>query len=477
MKICLSLLCLILSVISISAQNITLISTGNGVTKENATENALINALEQAFTTFVSDDMSLFNDQFVRNEIAKTSTGNVRSSKELYTVKKANSFDVTVSATIAVNKLIDYAKSHGSATEIASQTYDIDKLTYDLKKRNEAEALDNLLIILNKSGGNLFSGDIDALKAEKKGDKYIVPIDIIVYTNDNFLKFKDLLFETLSALSLSAQEFEYYDRSGEKYYMISKKMYPNQGDGKYINQLKNEFFYLRNDRNVIEKFLDQVTQILDRSFRNVKITEIGESGKSAFIAPGELKFSVILNHGNFADDKSHKDDGAKSYFVIGPMTPLTVYGERIPDMYAPQELRFERNHKLYSGKVYMEYPSNDAVKKVKGYEVIPSIRQNGINEMYLTDEGKMELFLISNKIQYTHENGEIRIPLKYYPDIIIDCEKKIFTSPDLKIEYTEIVSDSKGCVIKQGGSPKASFTKSKVKVNLRNGSSETYKYK
>ena len=57
--------------------NITLIVTGNGPTKESATDNALRSAIRQTYELLVSADTSLLRNEMVKNEIISTHLTNI----------------------------------------------------------------------------------------------------------------------------------------------------------------------------------------------------------------------------------------------------------------------------------------------------------------------------------------------------------------------------------------------------------------
>ena len=61
---------------------VKLVVTGDGETKEEATNNALRSAVEQAFGVFVSANTEILNDELVKDEIATVSSGNIKSYVE-----------------------------------------------------------------------------------------------------------------------------------------------------------------------------------------------------------------------------------------------------------------------------------------------------------------------------------------------------------------------------------------------------------
>lgn len=57
---------------------VTLVVTGQGITKDEAKQNALRSAIEQAFGTFVSSKTEILNDELVKDEIISVANGNIQ---------------------------------------------------------------------------------------------------------------------------------------------------------------------------------------------------------------------------------------------------------------------------------------------------------------------------------------------------------------------------------------------------------------
>ena len=72
----------VLNLFQMSAQRndeVTLVVSADGATKEEATKVALRSAIEQAYGTFVSANTTILNDEMVKDEIVTLSTGNVKT--------------------------------------------------------------------------------------------------------------------------------------------------------------------------------------------------------------------------------------------------------------------------------------------------------------------------------------------------------------------------------------------------------------
>ncbi|MBD5320254.1 MAG: hypothetical protein HDR89_07695 [Bacteroides sp.] len=144
-----TLLTAILSAMSISAesqQEVTLTVSSDGPTKEDATKNALRNAIEQAFGAFVSANTTILNDEIVKDEIVTVSNGSIKEYKEISAVQTSDRKHlVTLSATVSLPNLITYAKSHGSECEFAGNTFGMEMKLFELQTQNERKILENIL--------------------------------------------------------------------------------------------------------------------------------------------------------------------------------------------------------------------------------------------------------------------------------------------------------------------------------------------
>ena len=130
------------------SNEVTLVVSGEGPNKTEATALALRSAIEQAYGTFVSANTEILNDEIVRDEIATVASGNIKSYKEISSIQTTEGYYVTVQAVVSIGKLIEYSKSHGSSAEFAGQTFAMNIKMKKLNKENEAKALHNLILEL-----------------------------------------------------------------------------------------------------------------------------------------------------------------------------------------------------------------------------------------------------------------------------------------------------------------------------------------
>ena len=61
---------------------VTIVVSGDGATKSEATALALRSAIERTFGTFVSANTTILNDDLVQDEIVSITTGNIKKYEE-----------------------------------------------------------------------------------------------------------------------------------------------------------------------------------------------------------------------------------------------------------------------------------------------------------------------------------------------------------------------------------------------------------
>lgn len=144
-KVLLLLFLLLFTIDVISAKNeeVTLIVTSDGATKDEAVKNALRSAIEQTFGVFVSSNTDILNDELVRDEIATVSSGNIKKYRELSSIQTDKGISVTLEAVISIGKLISYANGKGAECEFDGESAFADMQLAKLYADNEAIVFQN----------------------------------------------------------------------------------------------------------------------------------------------------------------------------------------------------------------------------------------------------------------------------------------------------------------------------------------------
>ena len=305
--ICLMLTLVVSNVFSQSDSNgatddVTLVVSGNGANKEEATKVALRSAIEQVYGIFVSANTSIVNDELTKDEIVTISSGNIKSYEEIESLSTDNKTIVTLQATVSISKLVSYAKSKGASAEFAGSTFGMNMKMKELNRKNELAALDNLLVQVKAFLPSLFEREMvlaepklpddhferlnsldygterfyryakgDAMVVKRKqetvrsqlaqwlnSNSYLVTIKITYTANDNTQQLLEYILKTLNAISLSSEDLGEYQKVGLKW--------------STYNFMKNNFYFRNSitdinawNRNLVHAFYDYFTgfEILD----------------------------------------------------------------------------------------------------------------------------------------------------------------------------------------------------------------------
>lgn len=268
---------------------VTLVASGKASDSEKATTIALRSAIEQAYGTFVSANTTILNDELVKDEIVTISNGNIKSYEVLSDVKCEDGQDmVTVKATVCISKLVSYAKSKGASTEFAGATFAQSMKIKELNKKNELQALQNVLAMVKEMlpiafDKKLYVANPSIAKAipqytnpssnlEKlyydygnlTDGYYKMVMYVIMEPNDNTYGVLNSIYETLQAISLSNEEIIEYEKVGINTSNIDVWM------PAYSTSWK---FTFRNSKEETTKWLLELATIFASEFSNFKIVD------------------------------------------------------------------------------------------------------------------------------------------------------------------------------------------------------------
>lgn len=273
---------------------VTLVASGKATDSEKATTIALRSAIEQAYGTFVSANTTILNDDLVKDEIVTISNGNIKSYEVLSDVKCEDGQDmVTVKATVCISKLVSYAKSKGASTEFAGATFAQSMKIKELNKKNELQALQNVLsmtkellqIAFDKKlyvldptvpTARIMDSNLPDPYLKKQYNQYQnltngyyeMVMNVVMESNDNTDKALRSVYETLKSISLSKEEIAEYEKIG----MAISDIYifiPG-----YCKSFEN-YWHLtfRNSKEDIDKWLLKFISLFASEFSNFKIVD------------------------------------------------------------------------------------------------------------------------------------------------------------------------------------------------------------
>ena len=276
--------------VSTYSQEITLVVSADGTSKEEATKIALRNAIEQAYGTFVSANTTILNDDLVKDEIVTISNGNIKGYKEVSfnTLPNGKMF-ITLEATVSISKLINYAQSKGAEAEFAGATFGMNMRMKELNKKNEKIALDNLLIQIQQLLPISYSKSLmveatdcsdevidrkfqyeyerkeyiyNKFNLKNLNDYYLAKMYVFYLRNENTQKLYQLINSNLKSLSLKAKELEEYKQAQIPYKEIELS----------LGNISSSYC-LRSSKEELHLWLTNLKNIFNEEFSNFKIVD------------------------------------------------------------------------------------------------------------------------------------------------------------------------------------------------------------
>ena len=443
---------IILGLYNVLAQEVTLVTSGEGMTKAEATAAALRSAIEQSFETFVSANTTILNDDIVKDEVATVTSGNIKSYKELSCTKDHQGvYTVSVSATVSLGKLIEYAKSHGSSAEFAGQTFAMNQKMRALNKKNEQDALNNLIAQLKCLQNDIFNYNIKVLepKHSKTNNLWGVNVNLTVTPSKNYTSFLNIIKETLSSLSLNKSEILSYEQNNIP---VTPLVVIYSGDT----------YVLRNSRDAVKKFMWDICDILNDAQMSCMIREQGGTGRKRFPLYGNITLCDVFEYNTTErswENNSYSEKNKIGHLYIG------FKGMQIQGIPADANLFAETNLKF-------EY-SEDELARVNGYEVVKY-------PLVSIDDKKNRFKIIADQIgfPYNMEESTVRISGtkgRFLPGvkIVIDINSSVIKARFPVLEkITQLTEHNENLLLSTDGNYKLWFSKDIIK----DSESDVYKY-
>lgn len=198
---------------------ITLVVSSDGPSKQAAINNALRNAIEQSYGSFISSNTLILNDEVIKDEIISLSYGNILGYKELGCFVAQDLHYVTLEVTVSLTKLCSYAKSKGASAELNGALFVQNLKLYRLNQENEKKALANLgiTILTCKEPLCVYSltvGEPTLSKDERTKGKVLLSGVMSIRMTEQGQALLDYIRHTLEGVAMSKAEIDYASQTG-----------------------------------------------------------------------------------------------------------------------------------------------------------------------------------------------------------------------------------------------------------------------
>ncbi len=199
-KIIIALICVLMP-FGLKAVDVTLISTGDGATKELAVKEALVSAVEQAYGVYVSGNTVILNDELIRDEVVQIKRGNIKNYTILNEAQVGeNKYSVIIEATVSTDNLLKFAESKGATCELAGKAFAANLNLYKLNVLNGAKAMKHLYNMLGWMAPKIYDYKLNlGDPIVHKSDVYI-PVSVDCVLNESYATFLDLYNKTYNSI-------------------------------------------------------------------------------------------------------------------------------------------------------------------------------------------------------------------------------------------------------------------------------------
>lgn len=239
------LLCLL--ALNISAQDdktVTLVASGQGKTQDEAKQNALRSAIEQAFGTFISSKTEILNDNLVKDEIVSVANGNIQKFEVLSILHEPNQnlHFVSLNATVSLDKLVTFVQSKGfNDVSFNGSAFSMNIKVQKLNESSEIVAIQNLLEQGLGITEKIFDRELNVgnpkLEPSDKvtNPKYQIMLTVSTKINSNWDNFYDYFNKTISKIAMSTEEIATYKEMNKSVYLLLEYM-PIKDSVDYFNR-------------------------------------------------------------------------------------------------------------------------------------------------------------------------------------------------------------------------------------------------
>jgi hypothetical protein len=195
-------------------KTVTLVVSGQGETQEDAKQNALRSAIEQAFGAFISSKPEILNVELVKDEIVMLSNGNIQDFEIISEIQipDGGGFVTFLKATVSVTKLRSFVESKGGEVEFQGGLFGAMIKQQKLKEEAEYKAILNMVDVLYPILGKSLDYSVEVSEPVAYGEDFQLVYSVTVNPNDNYNLFLDYFTKNISSIAMSESEIESYEK-------------------------------------------------------------------------------------------------------------------------------------------------------------------------------------------------------------------------------------------------------------------------
>ena len=262
-------------------KTVTLVTNGTGATLEQATQNALRSAIEQAFGTFISSNTQIMNDELVKDEIVSVANGNIQDYKVISETEIPNvGFAISLKSTVSVTKLTSFVKSKGVKVEVEGGLFATNIKIKQLNEQNELKAIQDMFEVLEKIIEESFDYSLIISEPFQSDEDWRLDAVVDISFNKNIINFKNYLYNTMKSISLTPDGVNNYKEINRPTFSFSLYL---DSDNFYNVVLRSEESH--------EMFVKSFYNMIYNNIRNFKVVDGIQNRKYLFNVNSSDKYN------------------------------------------------------------------------------------------------------------------------------------------------------------------------------------------
>jgi hypothetical protein len=254
---------ILLLAFSINAQaqdekTVTLTVSGQGKTQEEAKQNALRSAIEQAFGTFISSNTEILNDELVKDEIVSVSNGNIQDYEVISEVELPNGgYATTLKATVSITKLTSFVESKGGIVEFKGSLFGANLRQQKLNEESEYKSVINLCKVSDEILSKSLDYDLkvgEPTLSKKIENSYELELIVEATMNENYKLFEENFLSVIRSISMTESEVENYKNLNKLFFklILTSDINVTKSDRYYSSSNEiDEILYFRNYKTAV----------------------------------------------------------------------------------------------------------------------------------------------------------------------------------------------------------------------------------